>query len=147
MWCDQHKFWLEKNQTAFIELSALTCFSGFKMLLLAAVVDTLVAFVLFGVPASVAALQAKFSISILISLSNWASELHSSTIGIDFAPLFSFRRLGRSAFLLVIDCGDSQLLLLLLQQLSITVVGSITVTLLSSSTWSLSNTSQISFCK
>lgn len=109
------------------------------MLLLTAVVDTLVALIFMGV--SVAA-QAKFSISILISVSNWASgELQSSTIVV---PLFSFRRLGRSAFL-PINCGDSQLLLPL-QLLSITV-GSITVTLLSSSTCSLSNTSEISFCK
>jgi hypothetical protein len=112
------------------------------MLLLTAVVDTLVALIFMGV--SVAAL-AKFSISILISVSNWANglELQSSTIVV---PLFSFRRLGRSAFLLLaINCGDSQLLLPL-QLLSITV-RSITVTLLSSSTCSLSNTSEISFCK
>lgn len=111
------------------------------MLLLTAVVDTLVAFDFMGV--SVAA-QAKFSISILISVSNWDNELQSSPVGIESAPLVSFRRLGRSDFLLLaINCGDSQLLL---QLLSITV-GSITVTLLASSTCSLSNTSEISFCK
>lgn len=131
-------YWIKKKKG--LKRASLTCFSGFKMLLLTAVVDTLVALIFMGV--SVAA-QAKFSISILISVSNWANELQSSTIGV---PLFSFRRLGRSAFpLLAINCGDSQLLLPL-QSLAITV-GSITVTLLSSSTCSLSNTSEISFCK
>lgn len=109
----------------------LTCFSGLRMLLLFGFID--IVSVPFDFWWFLAA--AKFSISNLIKLSNWAIEFQSSMFGVLTASL-SFRRLGLMSF--TTGFGDS-----LLSTVSFT---SIALSWFPFTWWSLSNTSEISFC-
>lgn len=119
-------------------MKSLTCFSGFKMLLLllAFVVDSSLVPLVLCFSAFAAA---RFSISNLINFSNCANEFHSSK-PFDLL-LIGFRRLGRwrlpfATEILSCDCDALPAVSITAAQLSCPFT-----------TWSLSNTSEISFWK